>query len=67
MSKAIGWLLIITLVIMLGTHPSSLAGLAHHALAVLQRAGDELSAFVSRLLAPGRRHPVTAPGASTSP
>lgn len=49
MSKAVGWILILALVILLGTHPSSLAGLVHGALTVLHRAGDELSAFASKL------------------
>lgn len=49
MSRAVGWALVLGLVILLGTHPSVLAGLLHHFLAILQRAGDELSAFVSKL------------------
>lgn len=49
MSRAVGWTLVILLVVLLGTHPSALAGLVHGALAMLQRAGDELSTFVGKL------------------
>lgn len=49
MSKAVGWVLIIALVLLLGTHPSTLAGLFDGALNVLHKAGDELSAFASKL------------------
>ena len=51
MSKAVGWAVIVGVVLLLGTHPGSLAGLLHSFLAVLQRAGDELSSFVNSLLA----------------
>jgi hypothetical protein len=49
MSKAVGWALVVALVLLLGTHPGTLADLLHHFLAVLQRAGDELSSFVNML------------------
>lgn len=49
MSKAVGWAVIIGIVLLLGTHPGSLAGLFQHFFTVLQRAGDELSAFVNSL------------------
>lgn len=49
MSRAVGWALIVALVVLLGTHPDSVVGLVHHALGGLQRAGSELSAFVSKL------------------
>ncbi len=49
MSRAVGWALIVAFVVLLGTHPASLAALGHHFLTVLQDAGNELSSFVSRL------------------
>jgi hypothetical protein len=49
MSKAIGWALIVSLVLLLGAHPGTLVDLLHHFFAVLQRAGDELSSFVNML------------------
>jgi hypothetical protein len=49
MSKAVGWAVVVGIVLLLGTHPGSLAGLLQHFFAVLQRAGDELSSFVNSL------------------
>jgi hypothetical protein len=49
MSKAIGWTLIVALVVLLGTHPGSVADIFQEFFGVLQRAGNELSAFVNRL------------------
>jgi hypothetical protein len=49
MSKAVGWALIVALILLLGTHPGTLDGLLNHFLSVLQRAGDELSSFVNML------------------
>jgi len=49
LARAIGWVVIVGLVLMLGTHPGELAGLVHHLLSVLRGAGNELSSFVSRL------------------
>lgn len=49
MSKAVGWVVILSLVLILGTHPGSAAGLIHATFGVLQRAGDELSSFVNKL------------------
>jgi len=49
MGRAVGWTLLILLVVLIGTHPDTAVGLAHHFLAVLQRAGTELSTFVSDL------------------
>ena len=49
MSRAMGWVAIVAIVVLLGTHPGSLAGLLHHFVLILHRAGDELSAFVNRL------------------
>jgi hypothetical protein len=49
MGKAIGWVVIVALVLVLGTHPGIMAGFVHHLLAVLRGAGDELSSFVNAL------------------
>ncbi len=49
MSKAVGWALIVSLVLLLGTHPGTLVTLLHHFLALLHGAGDELSSFVNML------------------
>jgi hypothetical protein len=49
MSRAVGWALTLALVLLLGTHPGSVADLLQHALAVLQRAGAELASFVNKL------------------
>jgi hypothetical protein len=49
MSKAVGWALIVSLVLLLGAHPGTLVDLLHHFLSLLQRAGDELSSFVNML------------------
>jgi len=49
LARAIGWVIIVSLVLMLGTHPGNMASLVHHLFAVLRDAGNELSSFVSRL------------------
>ncbi len=49
MNKAVGRAVVVGVVLLLGTHPGSLAGLLHHFLALLQRAGAELSSFVNSL------------------
>jgi hypothetical protein len=49
MSKAVGYTLIVSFVVLLGTHPGTLSELLHNFLTVLQRAGDELSSFISSL------------------
>jgi hypothetical protein len=49
MGRAVGWTLLILLVVLIGTNPDTAVGLAHHFLAVLQRAGNEISAFVNDL------------------
>jgi hypothetical protein len=49
MSRALGWTLIVLLVVLIGTHPDTVMGFGHHFLSVLRTAGDELSAFVSKL------------------
>jgi hypothetical protein len=49
MSKAVGWALIVSFVVLLGTHPGTIIDLLHNFLSVLQRAGDELSSFVKML------------------
>ena len=49
MGRAVGWFVIVFIVVLAATHPNSLVGLIQATLGVLQRAGDELSAFVNRL------------------
>ncbi|HTA10046.1 MAG TPA: hypothetical protein VK836_16125 [Streptosporangiaceae bacterium] len=49
MGRAIGWVVVVGLVLVLGTHPGVMAGFVHHLLAILRGAGDELASFVSRL------------------
>jgi hypothetical protein len=49
MSRALGWTLIVLLVVLIGTHPDTVMGLVQNFLSVLHTAGDELSAFVSKL------------------
>lgn len=49
MKKAVGWVLILMIVLLVGTHPGTLAGLTQQAVGVLHRAGDELSSFAGKL------------------
>lgn len=49
MGRAIGWAVLVGLVLVLGTHPGVMAGLVLHLLAVLRGAGNELSSFVNSL------------------
>jgi hypothetical protein len=49
MSKAVGWALILSLVVLLGTHPGTIALLVHDTMRLLHGAGDELSSFVNQL------------------
>lgn len=49
MGRAIGWTLIVLLIVLIGTHPDTAIGLGQNFLGVLHRAGDELSAFVNKL------------------
>ena len=49
MGRAIGWAVIVGLVLVLGTHPGIMAGLVQHLFAVLRGAGNELSSFVNSL------------------
>jgi len=51
MGRAVGWFVIVFIVVLMATHPNSLVGLIHVTLGLIQRAGSELSAFVNRLLA----------------
>jgi hypothetical protein len=58
MSRALGWTLIVLLVVLIGTHPDTVIVLGHDFLRVLHAAGDELSAFINGFNAtPGRRRP----------
>ncbi len=49
MARAIGWVVIVGLVLLLGTHPGMMAGLVQHLFAVLRGAGNELSSFVNSI------------------
>jgi len=49
MGRAIGWAVLVGLVLVLGTHPGVMAGLLLHLLAILRGAGNELSSFVNSL------------------
>jgi hypothetical protein len=49
MGRAIGWVVLVGFVLVLGTHPGVMAGFILHLLAVLRGAGNELSSFVSSL------------------
>jgi hypothetical protein len=49
MGRAIGWVIVVGLVLVLGTHPGTMVGLIQHLLSVLRGAGNELSSFVSSL------------------
>jgi len=49
MGRAIGWVIVVGLVLVLGTHPDTMVGLVQHLLAVLRGAGNELSSFLSSL------------------
>jgi len=49
MGKAFGFLVVLGLVLVLGTHPSVMAGLFKELFVILRGAGNELSAFVTSL------------------
>jgi hypothetical protein len=49
MGRALGWTLIVLLVVLIGTRPGTAVGLLLDFLRVLHAAGDELSAFISGL------------------
>jgi hypothetical protein len=49
MGRAVGWFVIVFIIVLAATHPDSLVGLINVTLGVIHRAGDELSAFVNRL------------------
>jgi hypothetical protein len=49
MGRAIGWVVIVGLILVLGTHPGVMAGLVQHLFNVLRGAGNELSSFISSL------------------
>ena len=49
MGRAVGWTLIVLLIVLIGTHPGTAIGLVQNFLGVLHRAGDELSTFISQL------------------
>jgi hypothetical protein len=49
MGRAVGWVVLVALIVVVGTHPSVMAGLIHHLLDLLKGAGDELAAFITSL------------------
>jgi hypothetical protein len=49
MGRALGWTLIVLLVVLIGTHPSTAVGLVQDFLRALHAAGAELSAFINAL------------------
>jgi len=49
MGKAIGYTVLLGLVLVLGTHPAIMAGLFHELLAVLHGAGNQLASFINSL------------------
>ena len=66
MGRALGWTLIVLLLVLLGSHPGTAAGLVHDLLRVLHGAGHELSAFIDGLTAkPGA--PAPTPVQTTLP
>jgi hypothetical protein len=46
MGRAVGWVVVVGLVLVLGTHPGIFAGLIHHLFNVLHGAGNEISTFL---------------------
>jgi hypothetical protein len=58
MGRALGWTLIVLLVVLIGSHPGTAIGLVQDFLRVLHAAGDELSTFINALTAtPGAPTP----------
>jgi hypothetical protein len=49
MGRAVGWVVLVGLIVIVGTHPGVMAGLIHHLLDLLKGAGNELAAFISSL------------------
>lgn len=49
MGRAIGYVVLVGLIVVVGTHPGTMAGLIHHILDLLKGAGDELAAFINSL------------------
>jgi hypothetical protein len=49
MGKALGFLVVLGLILVLGTHPGVMAGLFRMLFEILKGAGNELSAFVTSL------------------
>jgi hypothetical protein len=66
MGRALGWTLIVLLIVLIGSHPGTAIGLVQDLLKVLHAAGDELSAFINGLTArPGA--PTPTPMQTTLP
>ena len=58
MGRALGWTLIVLLVVLIGSHPGTAVALVQDFLRVLHAAGNELSAFINGLTAtPGAPTP----------
>ncbi|HYK66619.1 MAG TPA: hypothetical protein VEV45_01650 [Streptosporangiaceae bacterium] len=58
MGRALGWTLIVLLVLLIGDHPGTAIGLMQDFVRFLHAAGDELSAFINVLSAtPGAPTP----------
>lgn len=49
MGKAIGYTVLLGLVLVLGTHPGIMAGMFREILAVLHGAGNQLASFINSL------------------
>jgi hypothetical protein len=49
MSRALGWVAIVAVVVLLGTHPDTMAGLFHTFASMLHTAGNQLAAFIGKL------------------
>lgn len=48
MNRALSWVAIVGLVLLIGSHPGNAAGLFHHLALLLRTAGNELSNFLSQ-------------------
>jgi hypothetical protein len=48
MNRALAWVAIVGLVLLIGAHPDNAAGLFHHFAEILRTAGNELSDFLGQ-------------------
>ena len=68
MGRALGWTLIVLLVVLIGTHPDTVIGFGHDFHSVLRAAGNELSVFINGLTAtPTPPTPTPTPVHTTLP